>query len=601
MAEIQQNLLSNARLKGYGGAILRKEEVKSYLDGQIKELTDYSQKGGNAEALLRAKKSELETMQKNFAEREKNVYRALGGEGVETIEQFQEMLDTKLKDLERLSNKALRTMPLVQDIKGDKITVAEINSRLQKVIDDELVPQIRGNSKQHWKTTRQKVGQAIVDEIFGEQNKNGATLSEADDFKKFLMKNLIETTLPNKKRKITLNPSTRDTLRTKYRQKLIGYLEFDDITISGTGLEAEAKFDLVAPPDDLKERTLSYYPYYKLTAEEKVKAETNGEIWNDFKNQLCYLIDNAGLKATARKVLDNGLMTPKDFFVSSYGELVGVLGEFQALVLFGSIEVVGSKDGFLKYTGNYLTQKEHQKIDIDILLGNAGVQVKNYAMYGNDAGAWLRKGNIQLKTLLSRIAEAAPNDNFIQTMADYYTMRAYHVNGGQDADFKEPLGKMKTADNRIKNLWQGYINNYLALNVYNEVALNASDNAPTVDLGGAQNLFYMIGGKKIVPISKIIGAYIKYINTLLADPGQNRRALVVDRAYSKDGDTYANFYKLWHKFNPTPEEVQKKIDYLHKFSGGQGYKNVYDGIYMVSKVNLNMNYILKEIQKDLKN
>lgn len=594
METIRQNLLEKARSAanlGYRSPILYKEEVENYVNDVIPNLFSRDTRGGRE--FIESKIKELQELRNDFERRERAVYQALGGENCDSLQEFKKDIDSKIESLYNLSNEALRQMPLIEKMRKEtyeKIPEEEILEKLQQKVDDLVFVRREANKKERFNTT----ARAVRDALYNELVSSGTS-------KKGLERALEEAivVLPEGKKRIVLEMDEKIIKKYKksFQKILAPTAEITNVGRNGFFVQVKIEEE---NGGNSSANVLTYYPYYRLTEEEKQEAselrtDKSKDIWKNFQVQLCNMIEDNNLRKTAKEVFSNEVMKPEDFFADSYGQVVGILGEFSTLVLFGSFKTFNGKGSFPQYVGNlYRTVNgKSGKIDIDVLLENgAGIQVKNYHIYGNNksknSGIWLPRGRIKLNTLLNQIS-SGNFDNGLQTMADYYTMRTYHVLGGEGADFKDALKQMDITDSFVKSAWQGYINSYLATNIYNDID----------GVEEAQNLFYFVGGEYLVPISKIIDAYIKYLIELIKS-GNNHRALVVENSYQKGNDTYANFYKLWTGAGFESSKKKEKDEYMRNFAR-EGYDNVYNNIYMTAKVNINFDYILKEIIKESKN
>jgi hypothetical protein len=71
-----------------------------------------------------------------------------------------------------------------------------------------------------------------------------------------------------------------------------------------------------------------------------------------------------------------------------------------------------------------------------------------------------------------------------------------------------------------------------------------------------RNLFWFIGGSKIVPSSKIIGAYIRRIDYLIS---QTRREAGLAVNYTYNGPTYKTYIEDKKTVMPTLDQIAAQI------------------------------------------
>jgi hypothetical protein len=133
-------------------------------------------------------------------------------------------------------------------------------------------------------------------------------------------------------------------------------------------------------------------------------------------------------------------------------------------------------------------------------------------------------------------------------------------------------------NNRLTNYFSAYINYFLPLN---EISIDATEEAEEFS---GRNLFYFIGGRRLLPVSKIIHHYAEYLRRLLDGVlGEAKRSFFVTPKYNGSGGTYKDY---WSSVKKGTGE-----DYLDSFS----YRNVYTGINVKYTANINIDYILDDI------
>jgi hypothetical protein len=162
----------------------------------------------------------------------------------------------------------------------------------------------------------------------------------------------------------------------------------------------------------------------------------------------------------------------------------------------------------------------------------------------------------------------------VLTLAEYYTAKAYHVR--VNSDFNQTLSRLNLFEGRMKDFFEIYVNYYLPLE------------AVPIDGFRTANLFYFIGGRRLVPISKIIFNFVKYLNAVLSGEAEGlKRTFTTSMEYS--GATYRDYYNTWPGKRGGSET--KKASYENAFS----YDNIYSQIRMRYNFNFNIDYILRDI------
>lgn len=515
-----------------------------------------------AQELIEARIEQLQGFRDNCIEREKLIYSHFG---VENIGQLQARLDGVLEDLSNFQNKVLRAMPFIKTIDESQIVFSEVERQLQEQIDawvdnNKEAKSTLGNNINNIVTTQ------LADMLQAARKENGSTVSRPTIRKALTQKRV------NGKTKIVLKPGALKGYK-KELEIALGIKQDEEDKMLYT---FEVSYDTIGFNPDV----LSYYPYYKLSdgGKEFAISKEGDSIWRKFKEILVGLV-GGNTKNIAREVLDSGIIERSDFFVDSASEIIGVLGEFQALVLFTALTPnYHSNNSFISYVGNVLQQGK--KIGIDMLLGGEGVQIKNYATYGKvgvNEGINLRE-SMTLDTFLGKL-EGAASPEQLQTLADYYTIRAYHI--GVNKDYAPTEKRLKAFDVRVKDFFQGYINYLLPLQTYSSIEKEAK-----VLATNTSNLFYFIGGRRLVPVSMIIQAYIDYLNKLReAQLGKIKRTLSVNFSY-KGEDTYRNYYNLVRGKN-----AEATQEYINNFN----YDNILNKINIDYTVNLNIDYVLQGV------
>lgn len=512
----------------------------------------------NASSLLKQRIDEFQTMIDNYQQREKRFYEKFNINPQNLIG-LQAKIDDINSNLIMFSNKALRRFPLVEKM-SNSTSIDTLQKRFEKELSDWV-----DNSQVIADVAEDKAIEAIA----------GHMVELFDN--KYSAKEIAK--ILEKKKRRSKNGAFRfkkGTLKDYKEDLLVYYKEIDD-NINGTKFDFSAEYNpmaLISGNEDL-----SYYPYYKLTQEEQQFAKTNTSLWIAFCHQLAKMAGK--YEAVAFEVLTNErVISVSDFFVGSANELIGVMGELQTLiifaVLFGDEKHAG--DRFLDYVGN--ATKNGKKVGVDVIVEGEGIQVKNYNPYGElgkNQGINLRN-SVSLNYFLDQLSGVLGQEQ-ISTIAEFYTLRAYHTRETEEYD--PTLSRLQIFDNRVKDFFQGYIDQYLPLDNLETVEKEGRELA----YGDTNNLFYFIAGR-LVPVSKILLGYKKYMELLLDGINSKaRRTFTVTPIYHGK-DTY---HAYWEKYNNGEGE-----DYKAKF-GTAGYQNVYEEMVVDYTININIDYVLEEI------
>ena len=523
---------------GQSSPILRTANIHTYLDNANNLIKPVTNKVQNPELVARL--NELKAISRDYRKREKKIYDHYK---VASIEELQKELNKIQSGLDNFSNKTLRTFKLVKAIDENTLSLDEIERQTINYINEQM-----RSGKEF-----ERVIDELIDSMLEQRKKYG-------DLTTIRKSNIINAL------------KIEDGLISLVKQgKLKGYRKELKNAIVKLETPEGMKYQINMEKTPVTE--LNYYPYFNLTSEQKQDAKNNTAIWKSFSNQLVSLITHKDAARIAQEILGNGnpyhgLMGPEDFFVSSSSELIGILGEFQTMVLFATLDGDVS-ESFLSFVGNQ--KLDSQKIGIDVVLHEQGIQVKNYNTYGvfGKNEGFNVHNTLTVDNFLNKMREAVTADQF-QTLQEYYTIRAYHTKENQD--YEPTLHRLKIFDNRVKDFYNAYINYYLPLEV-----VEVSPNLKT------SNLFYFVGGKRLVPISFIIDWFIKYIEEApLKENTGLRRPFTVNYAYN--GDTYKEYYKLQDQ--PTERNI-----YANSFD----YNSIYDDIHINYNFNFNMDYIFKRI------
>ena len=540
-----QNLYSRAS----NGSLLSVGDIHSFLDDANSLVKPVNEM---ASSLLRQRIQELETMIGACRGRENDFYKKFE---CSNIKQLQLKIDTIMGELGQFSNRALRAMPLVQQMQKDTNSLANLSRQLEIEINRF----------------------ADSNPVIQQANKDQAEALIAEHLAKILG-SLPNGPSPEEIRR-GIETKQRRSYKGKYRIKKEAFKNYKkemEILFDGHSSVEGTRFDLTIPYDETalmndNPSVLTAYPYYKLTPEERLAAEQNETLWMAFVNKISAMAGKYS-NIAKRVMTTSGLIYKSDFFINSNNELIGVLGELQVLIVFQALTNDIPEQSFIDYLGNAM--KGGKKISIDVLVGGEGIQVKNYNTYGIknvNEGFNLTK-TVSLDYFLSLLASRAGGE--LQTLADFYTIRAYHT---QVTDqFAPTLSRLQVFDTRVKDYFQAYVSELLPMNTV-EGAMREGRQIAT-----ASNLFFFVSGR-LVPISKILLSYKKYMQLLLEQMvGGVRRTLTVTPLFS-NSETYANYW--------TAKAQGEGEKYKDSFT----YDNIYNSISIRYNININIDYVLEEI------
>ncbi len=452
------------------------------------------------------RKQELEGMKAQAEAKEQQAYQLLK---VKNLRQLQFKVDTINKNLLTFSNAALSKMPIVKAAEGK--TYQEIEDALFEQIQSEKIFDDLGID---FKSEMGRTAEDVVAEEFSEFVKKIRGISSTQAGAK--LKQAAESRNWKKKGRFLKG----------YKKELEAFINMSKESTY------EYKIDLTfTAPEDNATTNITYYPYAFLTPEQKAKAMnmstlTDKQIWKQFKDQMAVCAGQYDY--LVRRLMGDGVNSAfrvSDFFVENSAGIKGILGELQTAIIFSAL--TGQDATFF---GN--TMEDGKKVGVDIALENIGFQVKNYKIIQSDKWEGFSLGQtMTLSLFLSKLQQAGLSGDTVQDLKTFYTLKAYNIETTDDyastASYIDSLGK------KIHYWLQGYGTAFLPLGAYN-VGEDLS----------ISNVFYFVGGQRILPISYIIDAYIRYLDALL-DQGMNKGGSVIDYTLKTSSipQTYADYYK----------------------------------------------------------
>lgn len=499
------------------------------IEHNLASLTGFLGKSGDEQnqALIQSRIDDLSSMKRDAINAEERAYKMF--KGVNNIEDLQKKIDDINNNLIGFSNAALRKMPLYKRLENTTYEEME-TALLQTILGSEEVQEIIDED------AYQKID-AFVEEFaeFVSKTQKGKKIQKSH------LKSLIVQDVNEEK-----------TLRIKNR-RLKGYQKNLQIMLKKTPKSTySTKLTIYTDlPEEEWGNNINYYPYAYLTEKQKQQAKDIGgvkrakTIWEDFVRRLAGC---AGKYNNEAEKIISTKFKPEDFFVESQAQFVGILGEVQTTIILAVLVGDTSKVSFF---GNDL--ENSKKIGVDVALGNVGFQVKNYNIEPWE-GIQLRE-TITMQNFLNKMLNASVSSEIINNLGTFYALRAYHVQATEE--FADTRQKIEQLSANISAWLQSYSTAFLPLDTFHVRGLDLS------------NIFYFIGGKRIVPISYIISLYIDYLERLKGEGYQANRRVSLFRPQYKGEQTYADYYA-----------AQQELDTKHEVDNFVGYKSVFDQLDM---------------------
>lgn len=549
------NLYSNLLALPSPRAPMTATELGNFLAKDIRPLVSVNAKGGKD--YLNGMINKLQEMQSSSIEAEQKAYNMLG---VNSLSELQNELD-KLNDagLFSLSNEVLRTMPAVAKAKTAQVRQSFIKER---IVEDFIEYMDNGEGRRSIEQLAQDTSIDLVAK-FHDFEKTHLNVKKGS-----ILKGISKRTTKNRK-VLGLEFERFSKYRKKELQNVLD-IKSDVMSVRGDGFE-----EILTITTKKQDVRLNYYPYFGLTEDERKGAMNDDATWERFVDAVASCVGGElqpSVKATMKH-----LMGRKAFIDTggSDNDIVGILGELQSLVFLGYL---GAKKSLAPRFLGHMTNEKEEKIGIDVALENIGFQIKNYKVYGSreqkDEGINLN-GEYKLNNFLDLIAGGLPEPGMRWNLEQFYAASAYHIQ--MHADFGNIRTWMDTIQKaQLPKLYHGAIGELLPLKQITWVEEDISGNKLK---SSSTNAFYIIGGKRILPVSKILSLYIKFLINL--KKGIDSPKLIEMRSddgvtYSGD-ETYANYY------NDTGD---------YRFSG---YHNIADKIKMHYRINMNIDYSIDEV------
>jgi hypothetical protein len=183
----------------------------------------------------------------------------------------------------------------------------------------------------------------------------------------------------------------------------------------------------------------------------------------------------------------------------SFNDIIGIFGELQGLIM---LEYLADGRAPSEFLGHEVNEKS-QKIGIDLALAGIGFQVKNYSTNKFSGGeTTYLGGKYTLKNFVEAINRSLEMPDQGEALQMFYAIYAYHT--AKTKEFSLTRGIIEYIEkDELPRLYHGAVADLLPLK--------------SLDLKGGRsmkNVFYLIGGTKILPVSEILKAFIKILEEL---------------------------------------------------------------------------------------
>lgn len=476
-----ENLLANQ--------MLGKNEIKDFLSQKIDPLISRDQG-----AYIDKMKNQLMQLREESLRLEQQAYSLFM---VKNIEQLQEKLDIINKSgLMFFSNRVLARLPAIKETKEGTISKEVV----RKAVDETFQNYLEQQGIHDIDAITEKELNALFNKMSKESGR-GARY-------KFITK--IETEGISKII-YNISGSVKRSLAKEYGITVKTHYDNDSIIV-----EYNDQNEAVSAK-------LKSYPYFALNQEQQKDAMHNVELWNKFKLALRSCVSEPALQYTIEEAM---VQMGLESFVStggSYQDIVGILGELQGMVILKYLTKQNSKAEFL----GHVLDEGGKKIGIDLALEGIGFQVKNYATIQTNTGdEVLNLGkDYTLKGFLNVVERALYDQEARPALEQFYAISAYHLTA--DKDFKETRERLDALQNEeLPRLYHGAVADLLPLKSLN-----------LLDGRNMRNVFYLIGGTKVLPVSAILTRFINFLNSI----DERKKILTTRLSYS--GTTYKDYYK----------------------------------------------------------
>jgi hypothetical protein len=477
----------------------------------------------------------LHKMESDALAAESHFYNMLNVDGLEAL---QARLDGINSDpgLRQLTNRGFRETDWGQTmLEKETSSTSSVMEYFNKVIDDTDWLDVEGfaenvaNSMSDYYNKSKKEGGGIR-----AVNKGGGRRVLIK--KEVLKQDLIEALKGNKEFSSTYARDLKTYLQTKEVKIKNPYEQEIDVTLT---LPRDSRFPTVPP----KNKIIGF-PYYHLTPEEQKRAMGDNKValkvWSDFVDFL------SGGSQYSREIAEcMGYMGKKAFVLScgSFSDVIGILGELHAMV---SLFILGNGN-IPDFKGHDL--EDGKKVNLDVLLQGFGFQVKNY--YGYSGGYHIHE-SYTWKQLESRDII----DGEYDWIKQFYITQAFN----QPNKKYEEEPSFKNYESFYQNFLDqkgGSVNNainaYLAANLDKLIPLKRLLEISGVEEISANTVFWLFGGKVIIPTSVLCGVLRDRIEKFRAELISGSKTAFTDFRVNVNG-SYSK-HNIWDGTTSPPDGV----------------------------------------------
>lgn len=514
-----ENLLANQQEP------LHTEQIDNFLSLSVLPMLNYKDN-----TYINQKIGELRTLRSQAENLEKLAYGRLG---VKDLSQLQDKIDRLNESgLDALGNKVLKTMPAYKQTQGY--------------------------------ITAEAVGEKINEDFFNYMEKQGLTIiGKSVEEVSSMIGDFLHDKGDKRRRDIVKGI---DEASGKILFQFTGAQRRELGKFYGLKKTSSTVNDNVAEITvEIGERVvLNSYPYFDLSDEERNLAKKDRVTWNNFCRAVQDCTKSTGLvRDIVREMMD---YMGVGAFVDSGGssnDILGIFGELQGMIILRYLTGEKKRQQFL---GHVLDEK-NRKIGIDLALDEIGFQVKNYNTLKVSGGEVFNlAGDYTLKNFLKVISVGFNGEDKSTILNNFYTLSAYHIIAKSKTAFSTTRLEMDRIEKELPHLYHGAIAEVLPLK---EIGLPENKTS--------RNVFYLVGGTRILPVSSLLTMYINYLQKLARSGSEDaRKMLTVRKDYS--GTTYKDYLKGNAKFS--------------------GYDAITKGIKMHFNVRVNIDRAIQEVLQD---
>lgn len=529
-------------LTGYG--------ITNFLNNQVRDITAPNRLTNKK--YLENSINRLVALRDDAKERERNAYIHLGVTGLSELQK--KVDDINQYGLINLSNAALRKMPLIRGMRVTGPTTKE----LTKIINEEFKEWLKSDHNKTGAKLNRVVGQIAEQQI-------------EEAFEQFLLSKVRDGSGKRIRPSEKMIASTRVGEKThrltgiKLNAKMLRKYKHEIGMALGWEKNAEQiAVDIDVEVEDPTSYKFDFYPYFlwqDFSEEEQKELLHDEKLWEAFKKKIASCCpEYSEIIKQQMEIMEVGSFATA---ATSQKDVIGILGELQTMVIL-AVLCPNTNPRFLGHE-----KIDGKKVGVDVALESVGFQVKNYHMYGErDINQGINLGgDYTLNNFLDKLNNSF-GDQQLEILRNYYAITAYHLKTTEK--FGRIIRRYKTIDGKLDNLYHGAISEFLPLQ---EITLNIEEEGERK----FQNAFYFIGGERIVPVSKIINLYIKFLKRLQEQITEIR--IFTTKKHYK-GQSYIDEHKA--------KEDGKPYVFV-------GYDTVAKNMRISYNINLNIDYTLKEM------